>query len=139
MKSESMPEFIVVDDDGMHNIVCRKVIERMTGGAAVRTYTEALEGLEYIRSKYTDNSADLTILLLDIDMPVTTGWQALDIFQKFPAIVKDNVRIYMLSSSLDPYDREMADAHPLVAGFIMKALSHDKFKLLFPQYTIENP
>jgi two-component system chemotaxis response regulator CheY len=139
MKSESMPEFIVVDDDGMHNIVCRKVIERMTGGAAVRTYTEPEAALDYIKLKYgEDVTAESAILLLDIDMPTLTGWQALDIFGKFPAIVKENVHIYMLSSSLDPYDREMADAHPLVTGFIMKALSHEKFKLIFPQYTTDS-
>jgi len=126
-----MPDYIVIDDDPINNMICDKIIQLTIPGAIVKTFTDGKEGLEYIRANYPGNDAKKAILFLDINMPVS-GWVVLDMFQYFPDSVKECVKIFMLSSSVNPHDKEKAGANPSVSGYISKSLSREKLQAILP-------
>ncbi|MCW3122117.1 MAG: response regulator [Flavipsychrobacter sp.] len=127
-----LPNFIVIDDDPISNIICLNIIRLTFPGASVQTFKEAEKGIEYIWSAYSGNNAGNAILFLDINMPVLSGWEVLEKITDFPASVKERVKIFMLSSSVASHDQEKAENHPLVAGYIIKSLSQAKLSALFP-------
>jgi CheY-like chemotaxis protein len=134
MQHKKIPDFIVIDDDPMNNIICSKIIEITIPGATTITFTSPEKGLEYILETFTVNNANDAILFLDINMPYLNGWQVLDRFQTFPKATKDKVNIFMLSSSVDTKDKELSDNNLLVSGFITKSLSQDKLREVFSEY-----
>jgi CheY-like chemotaxis protein len=96
------------------------VIEDALGKADIRSFTEPEEGLAYVQ-----NIQDPTILFLDINMPTLTGWEFLEQYEKFGEDLKERVKIFILSSSLDYRDRDKAAANKHVKGFLSKPLESE--------------
>lgn len=62
-------------------------------------------------------------------MPGMDGFDFLDSFNKFSEDIISKIKIFMLTSSDNPKDREMAQKKG-VAGYIIKPLTSDKLKEL---------
>ena len=134
MEQGLLPVFLVIDDDPINNKICNRIIQNTIAGSAVKTFTDPAEGLEHIRANYENNDGAKAILFLDINMPSMTGWDVLAKFDGFTNKVKDRVKIFMLSSSVDPQDIERAGSNPLVTGYVTKSLSKDKLQSAFVDY-----
>jgi two-component SAPR family response regulator len=119
-------KFIVVDDDYINNIYCRIIIEMAFPEADIQTYTDPETALVYIQSAYNNSKAFDTILFLDINMPALTGWEFLEAYEQFDLTVKNKLNIYMLSSSIDPHDKERANANKNVLDYIEKPLTREQ-------------
>ncbi|QKJ63914.1 response regulator [Flavobacterium sp. M31R6] len=124
--------FIVVDDDSVNNLICRKVIKLVFPEADVLTFTNPEKALLFIKSIYTYSPGKTTIVLLDINMPILSGWDFLEEFEGFDTDVKERLKIYMLSSSTDQLDKDRANENKNVRGYIEKPLSKDSIaKIVF--------
>lgn len=123
-------KFIVVDDDKTNNILCRLIIKRVLPAVDINTYTDPETALDYIKSKLTEAAGSFIVLFLDINMPTINGWEFLDFFEKFDEAIKRQIKIYMLSSSVDDRDRERAEMNKNVAEFINKPLTRSNVEII---------
>ncbi|MEO8085737.1 MAG: response regulator [Bacteroidota bacterium] len=114
--------FIVVDDDQVNNMICRTTIKKVSPMADIQTFNVPEEAFEYISIRYAEK-VDLTILFLDINMPGWSGWDFLDNFEILNEQIKKKIQIYMLSSSIDPTDKQRAIENNNVVGYLEKPLS----------------
>ena len=121
--SDRRPRFIVVDDDPVNNSICRKVITRIFPNADVMTFTEPETGLAYIISTFSKPNVGRAILFLDINMPTMTGWEFIERFEKFGTTIKEQLYIYVLSSSVNSVDKEKAKHNRNIVDYIEKPLS----------------
>lgn len=118
--------FIAIDDDPVNNLICKLTIEMVATKPEVVTFTEGTRCLEYIQSTYTaNNDRTDTILLLDLNMPVMSGWEFLELFDHLADEVKKVFKIYILSSSVDPRDKQRSYANKNVSAFMVKPLVKD--------------
>ena len=124
---------VLIDDDEINNLVCQLVIQQTAPAARLQTFTSPHQGLEYLEKHCARpiSQTDPAVLLLDINMPQMSGWQILDALSKNESAVRQGVRIYILSSSVNQKDKDHAGAYPLVAGFISKPLTEDKRRQVF--------
>jgi two-component system chemotaxis response regulator CheY len=114
-------KYILVDDDALCNEISRMILEDTFGEVDIKAFTRPEEGLDFIEREYAKNSGP-AILFLDINMPGIDGWQFLEQYEKFSEQVKQQIYIYILSSSIDRRDRIKAEADKNVEGFISKPL-----------------
>ena len=115
-----IPNFIVVDDDPINNLICEKTIKLTLPEADVKTFLDPKKALVHIETTYIKPDAPDVVLFLDINMPVLTGWDFLDAFEEFDAKVKDHLKIHMLTSSIDARDKERAANNKNVLDFFEK-------------------
>lgn len=134
MEDQNIPAFIIIDDDPVNNLICNTNIKRLYTTAQIRTFTQPQSGLDYIGANYIGAASNSTVLFLDINMPVLSGWDVLDRFTDFPDEVKTQFAIYILSSSIANEDKIKAYECHLVTGFIEKPLTLAKLEecLLWP-------
>ncbi|MBC7553822.1 MAG: response regulator [Taibaiella sp.] len=123
--------FVVIDDDALNNKICRACIEKLYKDTPVATFIDPKAGFEHIESEYSSAAHDDNcILFLDINMPTMTGWEFLDLFDKLDEKIKNRVKIYILSSSVDKRDMERAQANKNVVYYLIKPLTKETIALI---------
>jgi len=122
-----IPEkFIIVDDDYISNFICKKLIIRVTKNTNITEFISSEKAFEYILTEYAVSGKNAsTALFLDINMPVMDGWEFLEKFEKLNEKIKKSFTIYIISSSVNPIDKEVASCNSLVSGYIVKPLTED--------------
>ena len=125
---QTIPRFIIIDDDPINNLICRKNINNIFSLAEIQTFTDPQAGLNYISSEYDPLGTHKTILFLDINMPVLSGWDVLNILVRLSDNILEHFRIYMLSSSIATPDKQRADDCHIVEGFLTKPLTRQELE-----------
>jgi CheY-like chemotaxis protein len=119
--------FLLIDDDPLNNTLTKMILKKSFEVVHVNAFTVPEDGLEFIKSEPNHNPPDgKTTLFLDINMPTLSGWEFLEAFELFDASIKEHYTIYILSSSVNLNDINLAKANPLVIGFIEKPLNKAK-------------
>jgi CheY-like chemotaxis protein len=113
-------QIMLVDDDPTSNIITRKLILKYNPNFIVQDYKSATEALKELQEAKFKPS----LIFLDINMPDMNGWQFLEKFSTF----KQNIVIYLLTSSVDVLDIERAKVTSHLQGFISKPLTQQKIQ-----------
>jgi response regulator RpfG family c-di-GMP phosphodiesterase len=116
-------QFILIDDDPMNNLICKLTIEMTLGQTDVKAYVNPENGLSYFQNDFANHKDASALLLLDVNMPIMSGWEFLELFDNLSFDIKDRVRICILSSSIDERDRERSYANKNVLEFLVKPLT----------------
>ncbi len=112
--------FCLIDDDEIFLRAAYKLIEAVFGGdAQIHSFLDPYDGIEFLKKNSN------CILMLDIMMEPIDGWQVLDELEKWNALPE---KTYILSSSLQVSDIEMASKLPTVDSFIKKPLDRDRLE-----------
>ncbi len=117
--------FIIIDDDYVNNMLCGVIIRKVMENSDIKTFTIPEEGFDYLANKCYVKE-ETAAVLLDINMPGWTGWVFLEHFEKLSEQIKSNIKIYMLSSSVNPEDTERARICKNVVDFLIKPLTKEK-------------
>jgi len=117
----------VIDDDPLYNFGIKKLFEFThfsENSLFYKNGQEAIEGLMAI----SEGENFPEVLLVDINMPIMNGWQFLEEYEK--RNLKREVKIYVVSSSINQEEIDRANAYAFVSGYIFKPLTLEKVKEL---------
>jgi CheY-like chemotaxis protein len=123
---------LLVDDDLTSLYLSDLTISRSGISAHTHKAEDAEEALSFVQANcHIDAIQELIelcpdIIFLDINMPGLDGFDFLERFRSFSDRVKKNIRIFMLTSSENPKDKERASQFG-VHGYIVKPLTKEKF------------
>jgi len=122
---KKLGQIVFIDDDEVNNMVCERIVKRTLGSIAnVFSFTSSEEGLSHLKNETVlMEKGAYTLLFLDINMPVLTGWDVLQRIEQMDDKIKNKLLLFMLSSSIDPDDIRKATENKLVSDFIEKPLS----------------
>jgi CheY-like chemotaxis protein len=122
--------FIVIDDEPFNNLICKKLTQTVYPEAEVKTFTDPEKGLSFLLSEFSKTTDSTTILFLDINMPNMNGWEFMVEYKRLSDDIKAKINLYILSSSVDPIDKEKAQQNPYILDFIEKPLTIERLKSL---------
>lgn len=125
-----MSHILLIDDDNITNFLNKKIILNSGLADSIEAFDSGNEAIRYIH-EILDGTLSKPVpelILLDIMMPVMDGFDVLDELQKLPAATKENMRVIMLSSSLDKRDQNRAMGYEMVADFLSKPLTIKNLK-----------
>lgn len=128
--------FILVDDDAISNMLSEIIIEDEFPKAAIISFTNPLEGVHFFETEFLNSSSNKTFLFLDINMPLMSGWDFLEALKEKEIEMKNNIFIYMLSSSVNPDDLEKSKLNPAIVDFVEKPLNEDFLKKITEKYSL---
>ena len=117
--------FIIIDNDPVNNLLCGLAIKDAVFDADILDFTNPIKAFEYISAENGSNNYK-NILLLDINLPIWSGWDFADQFEKLDENIKNRFKIYMLSSSIDNNDKLRAAENKNVVDYIEKPLTERK-------------
>ncbi len=131
-KKKPVPKYstaMLIDDNEIDNFINEKMIEGCNFAEQIYVHTSSRSALEFLNNfaKAGDVLANIIpeIIFLDINMPIMDGFQFVDEFRKMPSRVRKQCRIVMLTTSIDPSDKERCDEDDLIEKFISKPLTEE--------------
>ena len=119
----------IVDDDNIFQFTTKIKIEKLMLAEEVMVFNDGEEIYNYLNETA---AADLpNILLLDINMPMVDGWDFLELYKNVEAEKQKGIKIFMLSSSINPVDVEKARDNDFVHDYITKPIREEDLNKIF--------
>lgn len=114
---------LVVDDDPIHQRIAQIMIDRHHIFDVCTCYSDGQLAINYLREHTGDPNSLPDVILLDLNMPNLDGWGFLEQFLTLDDQIEKDIKIYIVSSSVDEKDIIRSKVFPFVSGFISKPLS----------------
>lgn len=112
----------VVDDEAVFHWIVGEYLKRMEVANDIMSFYNGEEIFEYLSD---EEKPFPDILLLDLNMPVCGGWRFLEKYETLNGNIKNVMQIYIVSSSIDPKDKQRAEAFTYIKDFISKPITDD--------------
>ena len=119
----------IIDDDSIFQFTTKVKFEKLELANEVLIFNDGEEVLEYIKANDIGNLPN--ILLLDINMPIVDGWDFLEMYKNIEVEKQNVMKIYMLSSSINPDDVKRAESNVFVKDYITKPIRDEDLTKIF--------
>ena len=123
--STSFQTCLLIDDNPLDNYINTKLIQNVNFANEVLAFESPVDALLALK----EGNIKPDVIFLDINMPVMNGFEFLREYANLH-ISKDNIKVCVLSSSINPEDEDSAIRSPYVTTYIQKNLKEEKLQEL---------
>jgi CheY-like chemotaxis protein len=114
---------IIIDDDMIFRMIASRMLKFIDASVTIEEQENALMALESLEEQM--DGVQKVVILLDINMPITNGWDFLDQMMLKSFFKQFAPSIYIVSSSTDEIDLMKAKKYNFLKGFVHKPLSKE--------------
>ena len=129
MKTKS-PIIALVDDDKIYQLTSARMIKALALSDEILQFENGEEALQYLRHNIQEKENLPDYIFLDINMPYVDGWMFLADYASLKSALKKDIKIFMISSSIDPRDVLRAQRNSDVYDYVTKPVTPEKFREL---------
>ena len=117
-----LQHILLVDDDLPTNFIHERLISIGKVANEVTAAYNVQDAIKLLDSIQPD------LILLDINMPELSGWDFLDLYKMKNHIDGNSARIFMVTTSIDPKDKERAASYKEITEFMSKPVTLEVLK-----------
>ena len=122
-----MSKLVLIDDEAIfHKIVQMTIRNSELSKDATYTFDGEFV-LDYLEEKKLDSQSLPDYIFVDLYMPMFDGWDFLNRFESMYKSFKKNIKVYIVTSSINPSDIDRSKHYPFVTTFISKPIMKNVF------------
>lgn len=115
---------LIIDDDPIHHKLVELVVKHSPQSIELHAYFEAADAFCYIlKNNRVSSLPDL--ILLDLDMPLVSGWGFLELFEAIGQNLERPVDVIILTSLIHSEIKEKAAKYSCVKGIFSKPFTDE--------------
>ncbi len=118
----------IIDDDDIIVYGAKRIMKEISFSDHILVFNNGQDALTGLKEVGANGEDFPSVIFLDLNMPIMDGWEFLEAFIKFPGFQKENVTIYIISSSVDPRDLLRAKEYSIVSKYILKPITTEDLK-----------
>jgi CheY-like chemotaxis protein len=119
--------FIIIDDRELDCYIAEKLIDKTEKSVQNRIYFNAIDALKEIELDDTQENT-LYIILLDVMMPVISGFEFIERFEKLSENIQRKYRIIPITTSLNKNDLNVLAKYNSVECVLKKPYTFQNFR-----------
>lgn len=123
----------VVDDDDVYRFTIEKYIQMLSSSTRVISFADGEVALNYFKENLDTEENLPDIVLLDVNMPIMDGWDFLNEYERIKSRLNKEIRVYLVSSSIDERDQNRSRNYPAVTDYIVKPIDEKYLERLITQ------
>jgi len=120
-----MKKIIFIDDSPLDHFILKRILTKYELEYEVNCTADGDEVLAFLQQNRLNKAALPDIILLDLYMPRLDGWAFLERMQAVYAHLAKPLKLYVLSSSINPSDIQGVKRFPFVESFIFKPITKE--------------
>lgn len=113
----------IIDDDSIFVYIAERLMKESNFCEKIIVFENGKQGIEGLLEMDKNKKEMPSIIFLDLSMPIMSGWEFLDSFVNTSISNKKNLKIIVMSSSINPNEIEMIKAYPTVTDYIVKPIT----------------
>lgn len=113
----------VIDDDEMYVLALKKLLEKVKFSDRTVYFENGNIALNYFDKWINQPDLIPELILLDVNMPVTNGWQFIKEFRKLKTRINKKITIYMISNTVNQDEINRARELEEVSDFVCKPVT----------------
>jgi CheY-like chemotaxis protein len=118
----------IVDDDPIVIFGMKLMLKQLGIVQNTEVWNNGQQALDGLKALVAKGESLPEVIFLDLTMPVMDGWDFLEALKETDLPGKEQMKIYVLSSSINPIDRDRALGKKEVNDFIVKPLKETRLK-----------
>ena len=126
---------MIIDDNSTDLYISSRIIIKNNFGKKVLEYSSGKEALKYLRDHQEKIQLLPQIIFVDIYMPLMSGFDFLDEYNKLSSTVKKKCQVFIISSTIDDLDISRARKELNVAFFQVKPITKEFLNKIIPDLT----
>jgi CheY-like chemotaxis protein len=123
----------IIDDDEISVYVTSLVIEVENFAGQIQSFESVDEAYDALMLESNDSLPE--IILLDLNMPVKSGWDFLEMLRPHEKELLNKISIFVLTSSIDDTERKRSEEYNMVHGFLHKPIDQAILEHIRQAYT----
>jgi len=114
----------IIDDDFIYQTIIKKLIQKTGILSAHSSFSNGKEAIITLKNTLDEDAMYLPdIILLDINMPIMDGWEFMEEIKKMKSRINNQIKIYIVSSSIAIEDKNKSKTYSDIVGYIPKPIS----------------
>lgn len=115
----------IIDDDHIFIYGVKRLMEETSFCDNLIIYQNGQDALDDLKDKATQGMNLPSIIFLDLNMPMMTGWEFLDEYLQLENQAAAQSKVYIVSSSIDPKDLLRIKDYSVIRNYILKPVTTD--------------
>lgn len=116
---------LLIDDDPTIVFFTERLFQRAGLQGHLTSFQSPTEGVAFLKEQVHAGTPP-EVLLLDLNMPLMSGWDVLEAIRPLEAQLLGRCSVYILTSSLAPNDTVRSRQYPLVVRLLHKPLDQNE-------------
>lgn len=129
----------IIDDDPIYQFGMKLLMKEVNFCRELLLYQDGQEAIDGMHDILEGDGELPPVIFLDLNMPIKDGWEFLDDFMTIPMNKREQVAIYVISSSINPLDRERAIRYEVVGDYLVKPITAGHLKEIIAEGSTPRP
>ncbi|AUC81471.1 response regulator [Lacinutrix sp. Bg11-31] len=125
---KNLPLIGIIDDDKIYQFTLTRIINKHKFAREILSFLDGELALDFLSDNISTLGNIPDLIFLDSNMPIMDGWQFIEEYAILETQIKKKIKIFMVSSSVDPIDIERANKINQISDYIIKPITLDEVK-----------
>ncbi|MEM7368351.1 MAG: response regulator [Bacteroidota bacterium] len=135
--NRKLSSILLIDDSTADNYFHTIVLEEAGITDHISSVQSGEEALTFLTARTQKESPWPELIFLDINMPKMNGWEFLEEYGKILLSKREQSVLILLTTSLNPEDRQKAMTHPMIDDFANKPLDERTIEHILDNFFVD--